>query len=92
MKKVTVTLENGNSVELNAVIIERHLVIEGKIPAIITSDGKFLMQLHESGYWDYKTFKDVVALNAGTIPIQILSLEKYYIAHEQGKLSQLWEN
>lgn len=103
MKQITVTIptdDNGNGtreVEISALMIEKSFFVdqhESKlpIPAMVTSDGKLRLLVNTNiGYVDYDAFKRVKQANIGTMPLAILSLEKYYVAHEAGLLTQLWD-
>lgn len=82
--------ENGNITELKAVVITHNLLIEGKIPAMVTSENKFFMQLApEMPMIDINNF----LLIKGQIPFDLMiKYGRYYYAHERGELQKLWES
>ena len=102
-RNVTVTLDK-NEVSFKATKITQHfmlrppnepLIEEGDIPlgfpAIITEDNTLLIMINKNfGYSDYTSYKLIVR-SAGAVPLAVLSMEKYYTAHEQGLLTDLWE-
>ena len=83
MKTITFTDSNKNEQTLKIAQI-KNVLLEGKVPAMITSDNKFFIQIHaDYPMMDYANFKNIKMQNPGKIPIGILGLEKYYEAAEQ---------
>lgn len=104
MKKIEIALPvegatNGETrkVEVSAIVVEKSLLLDYHgspvpLPAMLTSDGKLRILINSQfGYIDHDQFKQVKAANVGTMPLSIMSIERYYEAHENGLLEELWK-
>ena len=96
MKEVTVLLtDKGLASKLKASKIEKvkySMLIEGRFPAIVLEDDTLKILVHQQfGYLNAAEFVTLKQANIGTMPLEVMELEKYYVASIEGKLNALYE-